>query len=232
MWRGAFTGLLLALFPLAIPGAAAADAAVLGSVALRDGRVLHNASIDSDEGASVVLKSDEGLTKVSKDDLPKDAFPSLASQPAAAADGGNVSTAMVMKPFDPDAAPAEPVAPPEAKKPAPKQAAPVVPRGKPAASLVYKGCTITSFQVKPFQGVQGCLEVVVSNATDQIVVLRPGDFVCITASGARHAGRNFVTDGFPPQLKRREVVPQDGQIDDIVTFTDEALDNPTVQWAR
>jgi hypothetical protein len=86
--------------------------------------------------------------------------------------------------------------------------------------------------VKPFQGVQGCVEVVVTNTTDQIVVLHPGDFVCITASGARHAGRNMVTDGFPPQLKRREVVPPDGQIDDIVTFTNEALDNPTVQWAH
>jgi len=56
--------------------------------------------------------------------------------------------------------------------------------------------------------------------------------VCVTSNGARHRGRNLITDGFPPQLKRREVVPPGGQVDDIVTFTDEALDNPTVQWAR
>ena len=228
---GAFIGLVLVLCFVSIPGAAA-DPAVIASLSLKDGRVLHNASIVSDEGSSVVIRSDEGLTKVSKDELPADALPNVPAKPADAAIAGDAGNSMVMKPFNPDTAPADPVAPPEVKKPAPKQVAPSPPNTKPAPNPVYKGCTITSFQVKPYQGVQGCIEVVVSNTTDQIVVLHSGDFVCITASGARHGGRNMITDGFPPQLKRREVVPPDGQIDDIVTFTDDALDKPTVQWAH
>ena len=231
MKRGAFLGLVLALCSAAVPRATA-DPAVIASLSLRDGRVLHNASILSDEGSSVVVRSDEGLTKVSKDALPAGALPNVPAKPADAVASGDTANTMVMKPFNPDTAPAEPVAQPEVKKPAPKQVTPSLPNAKPTPNPVYKGCTITSFQVKPYQGVQGCIEVVVSNTTDQIVVLHPGDFVCITASGARHGGRNMITDGFPPQLKRREVVPPDGQIDDIVTFTDVALDNPTVQWAH
>ena len=231
MRRGAFIGLVLMLCVGSIP-MAAADPAAIASLSLKDGRVLHNARIVSDEGASVVIRSDEGLTKVSKDELPADALPKAPAKPADAAASGDTGGAMVMMPFDADTAPAEPVAPPEARKPLPKQGTPSPPQAKPTPNPVYKGCAITSFQVKPFQEVHGCVEVVVSNATDQIVVLHPGDFVCVTSNGARHRGRNLITDGFPPQLKRREVVPPGGQVDDIVTFTDEALDNPTVQWAR
>ncbi len=195
---------------------------------LLDRRVLHHVRVLEDEGTSIVVRADEGLIKVPKDDLPASAH--ISSPPKVAASGA--SDSLVMKPFDPDLAPAEAPAAPEPNKPAPKPAAPVPQKPHPSVSTLYKGCSIKSFQVKPFQGALGCLEVIVSNPTDQVVVLRPGDFVCITASGSRHIGRNLITDGYPPNLKRREVVPQQGEIDDIVTFTEEALDNPRVEWAH
>jgi hypothetical protein len=52
------------------------------------------------------------------------------------------------------------------------------------------------------------------------------------ADGARRFGRNLVTDAFPPAVKRREFIPPHGDLDDIVTFTNEALDITSVQWAR
>ena len=45
-------------------------------------------------------------------------------------------------------------------------------------------------------------------------------------------GRYFVTDGFPPIVKRREVVPAQGNIDETVTFANGALDISKVQWGR
>jgi hypothetical protein len=42
----------------------------------------------------------------------------------------------------------------------------------------------------------------------------------------------MVTDGFPPNIKRREIVPAQGNIDDIVTFVNDAIDISSVQWAR
>ena len=229
MRRRAFIGLVLALGAWA--SAACADPAPGADLALKDGRVLHHASILRDEGQSLVIRADEGLVKVSKDDLP-DPVPGALPVKTADAPAPAEPVPLVMQPFNPDAAPSGQAPSPEPKKPAPRPTGPAPQKAKPAASLVYKGCSITSFQVKPYQGVQGCVEVVVSNPTNQIVILRPWDFVCVTAQGARHVGRNIITDGYPPHLKRREVVPQQGQIDDIVTFTDDALDNPTVQWAH
>ena len=205
-----------------------ADAPENGEVELLDGRVLHHVRVLEDEGASIVIRADEGLIKVAKDDLPASAHLRLAPKAAQ----GSADSSLVMKPFDPDLVPAEAPAAPEPNKPAPRPASPPPQGVHPAVSAVYKGCSIKSFQVKPYQGALGCLEVIVSNPTDQVVVLHPGDFVCITSSGSRHIGRNLITEGYPPRLKRREVVPQQGEIDDIVTFTEERLDNPTVEWAH
>jgi hypothetical protein len=102
----------------------------------------------------------------------------------------------------------------------------------PVVNPVFKGCTITSFQMKSFQNVQGCAEVVIRNDTDMTVLILPRDIACITSKGQRRGGRNFVTDGFPPQVRKREFIPPQGQIDDVVTFTDDALDIATVQWAK
>ena len=222
----AFIGLLFVLGLSALPCGGTGDPAVIAVLELKDGRVLHHASIMADEWSNLVVRADEGLVKVPREDLPPGSMP---DKPVSSPDSG---PGLVMQPFNPDSAPAEPLPPAEAKKPTPKPVAPAPPKAKPAPNPVYKGCTITSFQTKPYQGVLGCLEVVVSNPTDQIVILRPGDFICITASGVRHVGRNIITDGYPPHLKRREVVPPQGEIDDIVTFTDSALENPTVQWAH
>jgi hypothetical protein len=42
----------------------------------------------------------------------------------------------------------------------------------------------------------------------------------------------MVADGFPPRIKRREVVPAGGDLDDIVIFTDAEIAFSGVQWAR
>ncbi len=227
MKQGALIAFVLAL----APGPLLADPAAASDLALKDGRVLHHASVLRDEGEGVVIRADEGLVKVSRDLLPE--APAGAPQlkaPESAAPSGPAP--LVMRPFNPDQAPAEPPPAPPPATPTAKPASPAPQRPKPAANPVYKGCTITSYQVKPYQGVLGCVQVVVSNPTDQIVILRPWDFACVTAEGARHVGRNIITDGYPPHLKRREVVPQQGEINDIVTFTDTALDNPVVVWSH
>jgi len=134
-----------------------------------------------------------------------------------------------MEPFNPNLPPEKPpVPPPKPPAPAPRQAQPA----KPMASLVYKGCSIISFQPKTFQNVLGCAEVVIRNDSDSPVVILPRDLVCLTVDGGRHGGRVIVADGIPPIMKRREVVPSHGQIDDVVTFTDDALEFTGVQWAH
>ena len=52
------------------------------------------------------------------------------------------------------------------------------------------------------------------------------------ACEARHGGRSIITDAFPPSIKRREFIPPHADVDDIVTFANEALDITAVQWAR
>jgi len=186
---------------------------------LKDGRVLHNVKVMEDEGESVVVKADEGLLKIAKNLLPAGFVETAPPAPAA-------GSQMVMEPFNPNLAP-EP-APAKKPAPAPRPAAPV----KAAPNPVYKGCTIMSFQPKTFGTILGAAEVVVRNDTDNPVLLQPRDFACLTVGGQRYGGRVIISDGVPPMTKRKEVVPAHGQIDDIVTFTNEALEFTGVQWAR
>jgi len=223
-------GLLVTACLLLRAAAAADPAPLLPSVALRDGRVLHNVRIMDNEGDSIVVHADEGLLKIAKSNLPADLSDGLPSppqpKPGPPADGG-----MVMQGFDPNQAPAQD---PEAK-PAPKVTPPPNAPPKPApavANPVFKGCTVVSFGPKAFDNVLGCAEVVIRNDTDAPVIIVPRDIVCIAVGGVRHGGRFIVTDGFPPHIKRREFVPPRGEVDDIVTFTDTAIDISSVQWAR
>ena len=229
MGRRANVG-LAAVFLLGAAGArASADpgaASPYGSLQLRDGRVLHHVRTLSDEGASVVVSSDEGMVKLDKADLP-DAAPG-APAPAKAAS----SPQLVMEPFNPDQAPAGPVQEPAPKKPEAKPGAPVQARNPQEANPVFMGCTIASFQPKAFQTALGSAAVVFRNGTDAPVVVRPWDLVCMTSSGTRHAGRSFVIEAFPPIVRRRLVLPPQGEVDEIVVFTSEALDISGVQWAH
>jgi hypothetical protein len=196
----------------------------IATMVLKDGRVLHNARVMSDGGASVVVRADEGLVQVAKSDLPlslADAYPAKAPAPAGAE--------YVMQRFDPNQAPVAPAPEPGAKA-KPKPNANATP-GQ-AASAVYKGCTIVSFQKKSLENVLGCAEVVIQNDSEDNVQIRPGDLVCVTAAGARHPGRNIFANTFPPSVKRREFVPAHGQLDDIITFGNEDMDIASVQWSR
>jgi hypothetical protein len=209
--RLGFLAAALLLAPLAL---AAADApsptpTPIPAVQLKDGHVLHNVRVMTDEGAYVVVRADEGLLQLAKAELPPgvvEAPPAPPPQPAG-------PTQYVMQRFDPNQAPEAP--PPE-------------PGAKPKA----RGCTIMSFQIKAFQNVQGCAEVVIRNDTDQAVAIRPGEVSCTTADGARHIARNIITEGFPPAVKKREFVPANGQLDDIFAFANEPLQISSVQWTR
>jgi hypothetical protein len=233
MMSRARVGFLAAACLLMPAGLWAADAsppapppAPVATMVLKDGRVLHNVKVMSDDGDSVFVKADEGLLQIKKSDLPQaapEAIPQKAPTPAA--------SEYVMQRFDPNQAPEAPPPAPGAK-PTPKPGAKPAPGPKPVASSVYKGCTIMSFQMKPFQNVQGCVEVVIQNDTDENTLIRPSDFVCISADGARHVGRNIIAQTFPPSVRRRELVPAHGEVDDIVTFTNEALDISGVQWSK
>jgi hypothetical protein len=227
------TGLLAAALLLMPAVPAAADTAPpppapIASMALRDGRVLHNVKIMSDEGASIVVRADEGLVQIEKSNLPQgvaDAFPKRAPAPETGAD-------LVMQRFDPNQAPEAPPPEPGGAKPKPKPAGIATPAPAPVANAVYKGCTIVSFQKKSFENVLGCAEVIIQNDSEENTQIRPGDFVCITADGVRHPGRNIFANTFPPSVKRREFVPAHLQLDDIITFGNEDLDIASVQWAR
>jgi hypothetical protein len=191
---------------------------------LRDGRVLHNARVVSDEGDSVVIRSDEGLFKLAKTNLPQAieaSYPAPTPTPA--------SEQMVMVPFNPN--PVETAPEPESR-PKPKAAPENTSKPVQTSSLSFRGCTIVSFQPKAFQSAAGCADVVISNGTEAPVVIFPRNLVCVTSSGARHQGRFIVTDGFPPIIKRRDVVPAQGSLEEIITFTNEPLDIASVQWAR
>jgi len=221
-------GFLMAAALLAA-AATSADPAPAAAVAvpalqLRDGRVLHDARVVSDEGDSVVIRADEGLVKVAKADLPQAV---AASYPVPSPTP--VAPQMVMMPFDPSPQAAPPV--PETR-PKPKPAPANAPIPAQTSHLVYRGCTIVSFQMKPFQETQGAAEVVIRNDTDAPVVIFARNIVCVTASGGRQPARFIVTDGFPPVVKRREVVPAQGSIDDTFGFSGEAIDISGVQWAR
>lgn len=226
-WKAAPGLGVLVVACILIPAEAiAADPAPTAAATLNlgDGRVLHDAKVIADEGDSVVIRADEGLVKVSKTDLPQ----ALGSAyPVPTPD----TSKMVMVPFNPSPVDPAPEYEPGAK-PKAKPAQPNAPKPVQASPLVYRGCTVVSFQMKAFQEVQGCAEVVIRNDTESPVVIFPRSLVCVTAAGGQMAGRYFVSDGFPPIVKRREVVPAQGSIDDTVTFANEALDISKVQWAR
>jgi hypothetical protein len=217
--------LVVACFLVSAPSTVAdPPSPAVAALNLGDGRVLHNARVVADEGDSVVIKSDEGLIKVAKADLPQ-ALGSAYPAPPPPMD----TTKMVMVPFNPNAAEPAPEYEPGAK---PKPAQPNTPKPAQGSPLEFRGCTVVSFQMKAFQEVQGCAEVVIRNDSEAPVVLFPRNLVCVTGAGTRVAGRYFVSDGFPPIIKRREVVPAQGSIDDLVTFSNEALDISKVQWGR
>jgi len=216
----------LALMPVAAGAAETPLPAAMATLALKDGRILHNVRVMSDEGASVVVRADEGLLKISKADLPQ-AVTSALPEKAPTSD----TPEYVMQRFDPNQAPEAP--PPEpGAKPKAKPAAIVTPAPRPAAIAVYKGCTIISFEKKSFENVLGCALVVIQNDSDENTQIRAADFACITADGQRHIGRNLFANTFPPSVKRREYVPSHGQLEDIVTFSNDNLDISSVQWSR
>ncbi len=188
---------------------------------LNDGRVLHNVRIKANEESSIVVLADEGFMKIAKSNLPKEVADAYPAKPAQAA-----GQDMVMQPFNPNPQ-AEP-----GPGPTPRPKAKPTPTPRPAQNPVYKGCTVVSFQPKAFQNSLGCAEIVIRNDTDAVVVINPGEIVCITNTGTRYSGRIFVTDGIPPIIKRQEFVPPRGDVDDTITFTNDALDISYVQWAR
>jgi hypothetical protein len=220
-------GALLAVFFLSSAASRAdgpGSAPPVAVLQLRDGRVLHNARVITDEGESVVIRSDEGLIQLAKTALPQTVAASYPAPTPAPA-----SEQMVMVPFNPSPVDATPGQEP---RPKPKPPAANVPNPVQATNLSFRGCTIVSFQPKSFQSAAGCAEVIIANDTDAPVVIFPRNLVCLTARGARHQGRFIVTDGFPPIIKRRDVVPAQGSLDAIITFTNETLDISAVQWAR
>jgi hypothetical protein len=210
--------------PTATPTSAPAQPAVAESVVLSNGRVLHHVRIMSDEVTALVVHADEGLMK-----LPKSLFPAGFAPPAGAvaADGPGD---LIMAPFNPNPPP-EPTAPPRPAAPR-KPLVPKVAPTKAGPDPVYLGCTIISFTPKEMQTALGCAEVVIQNDTETPVLIQPGDLVCVTASGRRLQGRNMITDGIPPIVKKKEIVPAHGQVDDLVTFTNAAIEIQAVQWAH
>lgn len=201
----------LLLAPLALQ---AADPGMPGPFALlplKDGRLLHNVRIISNQPDSIVVKADEGLLKLAKSNLPQGValvIPAKVAPPP--------RPVYVTQPFNPDRPPA---------------AAPGA-ENKLENASTFRGCSIVSFQSKAFQNSLGCAEVVIRNDSDTPADISPGNLVCITTSGARHIGRNLIINGDTPVVKRVETVPGRGEIDEIVTFTNDALDISYVQWNR
>jgi hypothetical protein len=197
--------------PLALK---AADPGLPGPFALlplKDGRLLHNVRIISNQPDSIVVKADEGLLKLAKANLPQGVASVIPAKAAAPA-----RPVYVTQPFNPDKQPATPSGP----------------SNKLDNASTFKGCSVVSFQTKAFQNSLGCAEVVIRNDSDTPADISPWNLVCITTSGARHIGRNLVINGDTPVVKRVETIPGHGDIDEIVTFTNEALDISYVQWNR
>ncbi|HMD60017.1 MAG TPA: hypothetical protein VKG78_01210 [Opitutaceae bacterium] len=194
----------------------------IAALKLNDGRVLHNVQVKKDQDDSIVVRADEGLVKIAKSNLPQEVADAYPAKPSAAA-----KTDMVMQVFNPGSPQAGGGQAPYVR-PMPRP----TPTPRPTRDPVYKGCTIVSFQAKAFQTSLGCAEVVIRNDTDNVAVISPGEIICVTTNGLRRPGRIIVTDGVPPIIKRQEFIPAHGDVDDIVTFTNDALDISYVQWAR
>jgi hypothetical protein len=190
---------------------------------LRDGRLLHNVRIMSSSPDGIVVNADEGLIKVPRANLPEEvagALPAAPAQPAA--------SDLVMQSFNPNPGQVTPTPAPKPKPP-PRPS----PTPKPTPNPVFKGCTITSFQPLPFQNVLGTAEVVISNSTDAAVAVFPGDITCVTGAGGQLRGRQFVVVGsYPPILRRRDLVPPHGTLDEQVTFSNDAVQISVVRWSR
>lgn len=220
---------VLAALILAVVMAAASRAgdapapSPVATLQLQDGRVLHNVRVMSCSSEGIVVSADEGLLKIPRANLPDAIAQALPAAPARAAGSGS----MVMQPFNPDLAQVSPTPKPK-PSPRPKPS----PTPKPTPNPVFKGCTIVSFQAKPFQNVLGAAEVVIRNDTDAAVAILPGDIACVTDSGALLRGRQFVVDAYPPILRRREIIPAHGNLDEQVTFVSEALVITAVRWSR
>jgi hypothetical protein len=215
-------GCLLAISVLSAPDPVPTPTpSPIPTLKLNDGRVFHNAQVRKDEDTSLVIRADEGLLKISKASLPPDlagAYP--IRQPAEKAE-------MVMQPFNPNGPQISPY------QPAPGSKTSLRPTPTPArAKGVYKGCTIVSFEPRAFQTSQGCVEIVIRNDTDDPVVIAPGEVICVATNGSRRQGRFFVIDGDTPQVRRTETIPAHGDIREMLTFTNEAIDISYVLWAR
>jgi hypothetical protein len=193
------------------------------TVQLKDGRVLHDArALESGQGW-VTLRSAEGLFKVEASDLPAGfALPPSAPHPAAAVPAG-----MAFERFDPNQEPAAAAPAPAPKPAAARKAAAAAPE-----DASRRGCEIVSFEPKAVHGVEGCASVVIRNATDEGVQLRPGEISCTVEGGGRHAGHAFFSDTFPVSVRRREVVPAHGELTVIVTFANEPLAISAIEWSR
>jgi hypothetical protein len=217
--------LVAAVCLMAAPVARPEDGAPPGkfvTLPLNDGRVLHNVKIMSNEGTSLVVHADEGLLKIARANLPQavaDAYPAKVAAPS--------GPQTVMHSFNPDKAEEEPLV----ARAVPAEAV-VTPKPTPRPRPVYKGCTIVSFQTKAFQGSQGSEQVVVQNNTEADVELVPTDFNCVLSDGSRHSAGYIVTDGYPFVIKKKEIVPARGQIDDLVVFANKEVDIVSVEWRR
>lgn len=187
---------------------------------LNDGRIFHNVQVRKDEDTGLVVRADEGLLKIPKASLPPDLAAAYPIRQAVAKGD------MVMQPFNPNGPQLSPY------QPAPGPKTGLKPTPTPTPKGVYKGCAIVSFVPKAFQSSAGCVEIVIRNDTDEPVVIAPGEIVCVTTNGARRLGRFFVIDGDTPQVRRTETIPAHGDIHDILTFTNEAIDISYVLWAR
>lgn len=186
--------------------------------------MLHKVKLISDEADSVVVNASEGLLKIPKAILPPGFVDTAAPFPTPKAEPG-----MVMMPFNPNPMNSEAQ---DDAKPTPKPVQKPTPMPSSAPNPVFKGCVITSFTPKPFQSLLGCAEVVFQNTTEAPVVINPGDVTCAVATGRPLRGRQFVVDAFPPIIKRRDVVPEEGSLDVMVVFANDALEISEVRWTR
>jgi hypothetical protein len=204
------------LLPAAVRAADPAPA-VWATLELRGGRVLHHVKVIANEPDSLVVRADEGLIKVAKASLlpPAAGFYPLSAPPR------SESTEMIMQPFDPN--PASAVRSPlSIEKPA----------VDPLQPKLHNGCSIVSYQLKTFPGVLGCAEIALHNDTDAPADIAPGDFGCITADRKRYRGNVMLIEGVPLGKKHKDVVPPHGDVSEIVSFTNDAIEIVAVVWIR
>jgi hypothetical protein len=201
--------------------AVAVVADVIPVLTLKGGRVLHAVKVMSDEPDSLVVKADEGLIKVRKADLPaivaahypvRDATPDTYIAPFSLAPPAG--------------------APTPAPRPAPKPVRKTAKAAEP--SPIFKGCTILSFEPKPFQTVLGAADVRIHNDTDAPVEILPHDLECVSADGTHLRGRFLVMvpDVGAAVVKRKDFVPAHGDLTDRIVFSNDAVVISELHWGR